>query len=495
MPLKTFLQKQLRNPDSVILLLAAGFLIRLLFMCFLAEPYFGRKDIHVDGDTFAFAWSFQNLIETGEYTVNPSKEYGYFGRMPGYPFFIGLFYLLSGQDWNSAFRIIAWVQLFLDLCTGWLLYLTAMKLWKHKPAALIVLLLYMCYPFAIVWTPVVYAESLGIFLTVLAFYFYVRLERPYHPVWCGLTLGLGILVRPQAFLLLAAFILMLPFAKSLHPWHWLKKALLILLPALLLYAAWPLRNWINHGKPVLTQDLRAFYNWDIDVLAFMQYMFSVKSGWEPQYSALIRNEKVTFPPESYRNREDSLMLEKAVSLARECGSGFSHKKGYWKAPFDEPNCNREVKALFDTLRQNQIRYNPWNFYVKVPLKNLQKALFKTSLTDNAGFIRKLASLLFIYRTVLILAGLMALFIIWFRKKLRQGPALAILVYAVLLYLLLCAGTAEQMRNIEMRYFVPADVLLLLPAAFLLGFPKDRQYARKEGNAGDTVADQGSEIGG
>ncbi len=495
MPLRTFLPKRLHRIDSILLLLAAGFLLRLIFMCFLAEPYFGRKDIHVDGDTWAFAWSFQNLLETGEYTVNPGKEYGFFGRMPGYPFFIGFFYLLSGQEWTTAFRIIAWVQIFTDILAGWLLYLIAMKLWKNRRTASIVLLLYMCYPFAIVWTPVVYAESLGIFLTVLAFYFYVHREKPYYAVWCGLSLGLGILVRPQAFLLLAALMVMLPFAGGLRFIAVVKKALLILLPALLLYAAWPVRNWVNHGKLVLTQDLRAFYNWDIDVLAFMQYVFSVKSGWEPQYSMLIKNKRVVFPPESYRNPEDSLMLERAVTLAQDCGSGFSHKKGYWKAPFDEPNCNREIKALFDTLRQNQIRYHPWNFYVKVPLKNLQKAVFKTSLTDNEGIIRKLASLLFIYRTALILAGLLAAFTICCRKQLRKGSVLAPPVYAVFLYLVLCAGTAEQMRNIEMRYFVPADVLLLLPAAFLFSLPQYRQNAGKEGDAGNTVTDQGSEIGG
>ncbi|HET8647000.1 MAG TPA: hypothetical protein VFO85_16005, partial [Vicinamibacteria bacterium] len=42
-----------------------------------------------------------------------------------------------------------------------------------------------------------------------------------------------------------------------------------------------------------------------------------------------------------------------------------------------------------------------------------------------------------------------------------------LSFFVLLYLTLCAGTSPQLRNIEMRYFLPADVLLLIPAAGLI----------------------------
>ena len=100
----------------------------------------------------------------------------------------------------------------------------------------------------------------------------------------------------------------------------------------------------------------------------------------------------------------------------------------------------------------------------MPLRNLAKAVFKTSLADSTTPARRLAGLLFIYRTALILAGLAAAVLIMRRGLDPTGMTWIALVYFVGWYLLLCAGTLPQLRNIEMRYFLPADVLLLLPLA-------------------------------
>jgi hypothetical protein len=41
------------------------------------------------------------------------------------------------------------------------------------------------------------------------------------------------------------------------------------------------------------------------------------------------------------------------------------------------------------------------------------------------------------------------------------------LFFTVFYALQCGGTSPQMRNIEMRYFLHADVLLLFPAAWLM----------------------------
>jgi hypothetical protein len=125
-----------------------------------------------------------------------------------------------------------------------------------------------------------------------------------------------------------------------------------------------------------------------------------------------------------------------------------------------------VALLFDELRQNQIKYNPFNFYVKVPLKNFQKALFKVDLSDNASIARKLGSYLLYYRTILILIGVIGLFLL-IKNKTTLPIAAFVGLFFGMLYIYLCAGTSPQCRNIEMRYFLQADVLLIIPAAFLL----------------------------
>ena len=141
---------------------------------------------------------------------------------------------------------------------------------------------------------------------------------------------------------------------------------------LLAYAPWPLRNYINYNKVILTQDLRGAANWNVDALSFMQYVYSVKSEWEPQFSQIIKNEKVEWPAEAYLNKEDSAKLERVTFLSQNCGSGFSNWRGYWKDAVTVDNCNAEIKSIYDELRQEQIKKNPFNFWVKVPLQNLKK---------------------------------------------------------------------------------------------------------------------------
>lgn len=203
----------------------------------------------------------------------------------------------------------------------------------------------------------------------------------------------------------------------------------------------------------------------------MQYIYSVKAEWQPQFSDILQNKTVVFPKESYINKEDSLKLEQAVYLAKNCGRGFSEWAGYWKKTipiFDTVNdCSKEVASLFDELRLHQIQQNPFNYYVKVPLMNLQKALFKSGLTDKVSVSRKLGGYLFYYRTILILMGMIGIALLFKRKELRP-IALFVGLFFSMLYFYLCFGTSPQCRNIEIRYFLQADVLMLFPAAYLIG---------------------------
>jgi hypothetical protein len=102
----------------------------------------------------------------------------------------------------------------------------------------------------------------------------------------------------------------------------------------------------------------------------------------------------------------------------------------------------------------------------VPLKNLQKAIFKSDLSDNASVARRLGAYLFYYRTLLILSGIVGLLLL---LRNRQTMIMGIFVGAFfgMLYFYLCFGTSPQCRNIEMRYFLQVDVLMLIPAAFFL----------------------------
>jgi hypothetical protein len=454
----------LRSPIGLILILAL--LVRIAFTLFVAKAFFGRENIYVDGDTYAWASAIQSLIDTGTYTVNPGLGYGYFGRMPGYSFFIGIFYLLSGKSWDLAFPIIAFVQILLDVIAVYLVYKIAVKLSSIKLTGLIAAFLYAFYPFVIVWTPVVYSELFGMFLLILSFWLMLS-DLKWNYFYGAFILALAALCRPQTLLIVPMFAIFILFNNAVL----FRKRIISLccfgLIFVTIYGIWPARNYLGYQKVILTQDLRGFYNWNEDVLSFLQYIYSVKAEWEPQYSQLIKNQHVVFPKEAYLTTEDSLKLEQAVYLAQHCGSGFSHKSGFWKLPFDTPNCNDQIKRLFQELRENQVKNNKFNFYVKVPVQNLKKALLKSNMVDSKSLARKLASLLFYYRTLLILLGIAGVFVMWRKYPGARLAALVIIGYFLILYLTICAGTSVQLRNIEMRYFLPADLLLIIPASFLL----------------------------
>jgi hypothetical protein len=450
------------------IILLLGLIIRVIFILAGAKLYFGRENIFVDGDTGAWAAAIENLIKHGVYTVNSLSEWGYFGRMPGYSFFIGIFYLVTGMNWNAAYPIIGWFQLVMDVFAIYLVFLISIKV-LNKNVALIAALLYACYPFIIVWNPVVYSEFVSVFFMLAGLYFFVYNDKKYFYGLSGIMFGIAALMRPQILLMIPVLALIIFITEKKLTKKVFKNALVFLIPFTIIFGAWPARNYIAYKKIVLTQDLRGFSCWNVDVIAFLQYIYSVKAEWEPQFSEIIQNKKVDFPSNAYTSKEDSLNLEKAIMMSKNCGSGFSNWIGYWQKPINEDSsCNAQIAALFNKLRKRQIEEHPVNFYIKLPLQNLKKAIFKSSLVKKNGstMVAILSSVLFYYRSFLILIGILGS-ILLIRKK--NYFSFFILASSILIYLFLCFGTSPQMRNIEMRYFLQADVLLLFSAAYFLSY--------------------------
>jgi len=394
----------LNSHKQIIFIILFGLLCRIIFTIFIAENYFGRSNIFVDGDTWAWLNSFINLIEYGSYAINLEHEYSYFFRMPGYSFFLGILYYLTGQNTVITFPIVAVIQIIADTICIWFVYKIASKLFNNEKISLISALLYSCYPFIIVWTPVAYSESLSIFFMLLSLYSFV-FNHQFKYFITGAFISLALLFRPQIALLIPIYIIVIIIQNKNSFKIMFKLMLQFGVAILLIYGAWPARNYINYNKIVFTQDLRGAANWNLDVISFMQYIYSVKAEWAPQFFNIIHNKNVVFPSNAYLNNEDSIKLQRAVYLAKNCGSGFSHWKGYWKEQIEGENCNEEIKQIFDNLREKQIKANPFNFYILIPLKNLKKAVFKSCLNDNSSLTRKLASLLFYYRTLLLILGI------------------------------------------------------------------------------------------
>jgi hypothetical protein len=465
-----------------------GIILRLVFILFFADKYFMRESIFFDADTAGWLQGLYNLNYFGEFTILPKFEFGSYSRMPGYTLFLAPAYYLVrffdwffglnlvwgkptlNEAWISVLKLTAFFQFILDIVNIYLVYFISIKLTENKKVALLAALLYCSYPFIIVWNPVCYSELSSVFFALLAIYMLLYKEGTFGVALAGLFMGFSVLCRPQFALLAPLLVILIYSCYCAFNKAFFRKALIYTMFFGITYGAWPLRNYLRFNKIILTQDLRGYDNWNDDVLGFMQYIYSVKSEWQPQFDQILHNEKVDFPKESYLTVQDSLKLEKAVALAKTCGRGFSEWKGYWKETImwdDSLNdCSQEIAKLFYELRQNQVKHNPYNFYVKVPLQNLKKALFKFGLLNSVNLTRKLGGYLFFYRSLLIILGLVGLVLMLMGKK-EKHAAIWIGVFFISLYFYLCFGTSPQCRNIEMRYFLQADILLLIPAAYFL----------------------------
>lgn len=454
------IKSKIKENKNIILICLVGLILRTVFTLFIAKNFYDCDNIYVVGDTFSWLISFVNLLNDGSFTINPANEYGYFFRMPGYSFFMGIFYFVTGKNYEIMFPAIGWFQIFLDCFSVFLIYKITFSVLKTEKVALIAGLLYSTYPFIIVSNPTVSSESVSVFLMLLGLYLFLQ-GKTKNAFWSGIAIGIGILFRPQLIFFIPILgILTIYYSRKLF-----NKSLFAFFIAIILsYGIWPIRNIVFHKKVILTQDLRGAKNWNKDVLSFMQYIYSVKNDWEPQFSSILNNNMIKWPKESHLSEMDSIVLEKTGKLCKNCGSGFSHWKGYWKKPFFENDCNDLIEKSFNALRKRQVKNNPWNFYIIVPLQNFKKAILKSTLINKSNLVRLIASNLFYIRTILIFIGIFGLLKMIIRKKVE---GYLFLFFFIFVYFTLCFGTLPQMRNIEIRYFLHADILLLIPGSYFI----------------------------
>lgn len=442
-----------------------GFLLRLAFMKWGAPIYYGSPGYATNGgDTWAWVQSMQNLIHTGTYTVDPSYEDGKFFRPPGYAFFLMIFYLFSGFNLELALSIASFAQILLDTASIFLIYKLIMQLSKNQTLSILTAIIYCFYPFSLVWTPVLYAESPSLFFTFLTLYLLTKPTGKHNMLIAGISMGFNVLLRVQTIFLLPAIAVYIWKNNNSFTSLFKKQTIIFFLAFGLTYGSWPLRN-LFYGKFIPAEEIVNDKHFSEDFVAFMFYIWSVKTDHRPQFDQIIRGEKVEWPAASYLNPGDSARLERLALLCNTCGRGFSHFKysaGLIKEPIlDENHCIKEIAESFNKLRNEQIQQNSFHYFIVVPLGNLKKALLKTNLYDKkSGLVIVVSTILFYLRTLFIILGVIG---VWLNNKHNFVPkhfTQLTLTYFALWYFALCFGY----RNIEIRYFLSTDVLLLIPAS-------------------------------
>ncbi|MBK7965269.1 MAG: glycosyltransferase family 39 protein [Bacteroidetes bacterium] len=401
------------------LILFGGLILRLLFIFLGGKFYFGTENFQVQGDTYGWIDSIMNLIKHGTYTSDLTVENAAFFRPPGFAFIIGLFYFLAGGNLDLGIQLLSYSQILLDTLAIWMVYKITINISKSETSALFTSALYATYPFIIVWTPVLYAEALSVFFLISALFFLTKKANNKNLILSGLFVAMAVLTRLQCIFIFPAIFLYL-ISSTINLDTIKTKIIPFLIGFTMLYGLWPIRNFMFHDRIILSQDLRVGKHWSPDYMAFMDYIFAVKTDHQPQYQQIIENKIVEWPTTSYGSTADSILLINTIEKFRVCGTGLSYFKyhaGLLATPIKKSeNCDEEIEKNFKQLKETYVRKFPLDYYLWVPLSTLKKPLFKFSLYgDKSGAVKLAASALFIYRTLLVLLGII---LIWmnYRKK-------------------------------------------------------------------------------
>jgi hypothetical protein len=442
-----------------------GLAIRVAFLMKGATVYYGAGHEYLNGDSFSYTESFRNLVEHGHYTSDPSIPDASFGRLPGYPFFFGLHYLLFGA--KEALAALAVSQTLLDTAVILLLYRLLLRWTGQLLPAVFVALLYATYPFAIIWVSVTGTEQLNTFCTVLWLGAVTSGKQTRtHYALVGVLAALAFLVREFMGVLLPISLLVV-FLQSQLPWpfRW-KRAVWVALGFGFLYIGWPARNYFGQHRLTLVKPVSAGYaNQREDMQAYLDWLHCWTNDNTTWLELMLASEPFRYPASIFGSPVEERRAYALTALAARCGSSFHLRRlDTQESRLAQPplfyNCNPAIAAGFDSLRTSFVRRHPLRYAIAVPLSNLQKAFFKknTIHQPKAGTVAMLQRALFGYRSVLVLLGVLGLLI-----ARKQPWVVPICCYFLFIYLY----TSVVFRSLEMRYLLQADVMLLLPAAWLI----------------------------
>jgi 4-amino-4-deoxy-L-arabinose transferase-like glycosyltransferase len=458
----------------IFVILLVALLLRLLFLHYGVPLYFHDSNFnHLLGDSTLWLNSLENLIKHGTYCTDFQHKIGYFEKPPGYTFFLFPFYKLSGNHIHLTILITVYAQLVIDVASVYLLYAICNKLFNSTLISNIAAIIYTFYPFSIIWTPVIYAETLSIFVMLLAIYFLVsdKKYKLHKMIIVGLLLGYASLCRLQVGFLVPCVIIYFFIIKQSYS-HFIKNSLFLTIGFCAIYIWWPLRNIVFHHQAIISMksDSPCYQE---DMYGFWNYITTIQEGFEPEFKQIIENKKIDLPPIAFKNVSDSNLVIETFKMCQTCGSSFSNFSNSVKKPIQlDSACNHQIKINFDLLTTNQKKHNPFHAYVTVPLLNLKKAIFKSSKMGSESSI--MYKLLFSYRSFLILFGFISFFL--FKHKTNTGTyniLKIIMLYFSIWYLYVCF----IYRNLEMRYFLHADILLII--IFSFGFINMINFLRKK----------------
>jgi 4-amino-4-deoxy-L-arabinose transferase-like glycosyltransferase len=447
--------------------LLAGLLLRLWFIAAFSR---------VAGDTLLYGDIALNWLRHGIYgrtfAVNGRiSAHPTLIRLPGYPLFLALCFLIFGADRYGAVLL---VQALLDLTTCCLLAGIARRLFGRR-ATLPALWLGALCPFTAIYVATPLTETLTLLCIALAFYSLLRWQaagagwiRWIFAIACALACA--ILLRPEQGMLAACIVpAMLWLEHTRQPRADLLRKLLPVL-AVSLLTLLPLVPWTLRNERTFHRFQPLAPRYANDPGESNPYGFQ---RWYRTWAIDFASTETTYWP--YEG--DEIQTADLPNRAFDSQAQFA----VTEALIDDYNLHTTstpaIDARFNALALDRIRANPLRYYVALPFARMLNMVFrpraealplplewwKFRLHPRATLIASaLAALNLAYLTLAAVA-------FWRRRTLALNyPAAAPILWAMAATILLRCALLLTLDNSETRYTLEFYPIVIVLAAGLIG---------------------------
>lgn len=316
---------------------------------------------NVSGDAFVYGDIAKQWLNHGVFGLaDGSGLHPTLIRLPGYPAFLAAIFSIFGQEHYTAVMV---VQAFIDANTCLVIAGLALELMDARAARAAYLLAALC-PFTANYAAAPLTETLAIACAAHALYYGVRGVRalqagvPGLGVWslAGLWTGLGLLIRPDGGLVLAALgvpLLVMLFRPS-NQRAVVAAGLAVVLISLAPLVPWTIRNWRTFH---VFQPLAPRYANDPGEFVPHGFQHWTKT-WIVDYVSVaeiywhVESEPVDIDQLPQRAFDSLPQYERTEAL-------IDH---YNEQLFIDP----AMDAEFQKLAADRVNYNPFRYFVWLP---------------------------------------------------------------------------------------------------------------------------------
>jgi hypothetical protein len=317
---------------------------------------------HVTGDSLIYGDIARNWLDDGIFGLTHAEGVRpTWIRLPGYPAFLALCFMLFGREHYHAVLL---VQIVIDIAGCFVVADLARRTVSTRAAQFAFALAALC-PFTANYTVAPLAETLSIFFTAVALdaavagFMHLEDGSAAWKAWicCALAVAAGIQMRPDGGILLAAIGLFLVWRMWQEPAQrmplFLAGTLLVVI-SLAPPVPWTVRNWRDFHK---FEPLAPRYASDPDEFVPSGFDRWVRT-WMVDY---VSTEEIYWQiPGS--DVDPSLLPSRAIDNPQEREQTQAIFDEYAKSHFVGP----ELNDRFAQLAQQRIRRHPLRYYVWLP---------------------------------------------------------------------------------------------------------------------------------